>query len=142
MTIRKMLRGDAPAVMEMMRVFYASDAVHTNGSEEIFQADVENCVNDCPYLEGYIFEEDTVMGYAMVAKSFATEFGKRCIWIEDLYLKPEFRGKGIGKAFFAFIEEQYPGCIFRLEAEPENTPAVTLYKKCGYEALPYLELKK
>ena len=140
--IRKMTRQDAPAVLEMMKVFYASDAVHTNGSDEIFSADVENCVNDSPYLEGYIFEEEKIQGYAMVAKSFSTEFGKPCIWIEDLYLKPEYRSKGLGKSFFAFIETQYPGCIFRLEAEPENTPAVTLYKKCGYEEMPYMELKK
>ena len=53
--IRKMTAEDAPGVLEMMRVFYASPAVLSNGSEEIFRADVENCVNDCPFLEGYIF---------------------------------------------------------------------------------------
>ena len=140
--IRKMQRADAATVTEMMRTFYASDAVHTNGSEEIFRADVENCVNDCPYLEGYVFEDGEVQGYAMVAKSFSTEFGKPCIWIEDLYLLPEHRGKGIGRSFFSFIEKAYPGCIFRLEAEPENAPAIHLYKSCGYEELPYMELKK
>ena len=77
-----MTKADAPAVLEMMRVFYASPAVLSNGSEEIFQADVENCVNDCPFLEGYIFEEaGMIQGYGMVAKSFSTEFGKPCIWI-------------------------------------------------------------
>ena len=60
------------------------------GSEEIFENDVENCINENPYLEGYVFEENGVLlGYAMVAKSFSTEFGKPCMWIEDIYLKPE-----------------------------------------------------
>lgn len=141
--IRKMVREDAVPVKEMMEVFYASDAVLTNGSGEIFAADIENCVNDSPYLEGYIFEEDgQIQGYAMAARSFSTEFGKPCIWIEDLYIKPQFRGQGLGKAFFSFIETAFPGCIFRLEAEPENTAAVALYKKCGFDVLPYLELKK
>ena len=93
--IRNMTKADAPAVLEMMRVFYASPAVLSDGSEEIFQADVENCVNDCPFLEGYIFEEaGMIQGYGMVAKSFSTEFGKPCIWIEDLYVKDEYRGRG------------------------------------------------
>ena len=130
---------DRPVVMEMMRVFYSSPAVLTNGSEEIFANDVDNCIGDSPYLEGYVFEnESDLLGYAMIAKSFSTEFGKPCIWIEDLYLKEENRGKGIGKEFFAFIEEKYPNHIFRLEAEEENEGAIRLYKKCGFEVIPYV----
>ena len=71
----------------MMKIFYASPAVSTNGTEEIFRSDVENCVGECPYIEGYIFQEDKeVQGYAMVSKGFSTEAGKVCIWIEDLYV--------------------------------------------------------
>ncbi len=142
-TIRTMKRTDFDSVMEMMRVFYTSPAVHTNGSEEIFRADVENCVNDSPYLEGYIFENDgEILGYAMVAKSFSTEFGRPCIWIEDLYLKEEYRGFGTAGQFFRYLEKKYPGVLFRLEAEEENQRAVHVYKKNGYDVLPYLELKK
>ena len=83
MQIEKMTREHEQEVLEMMRVFYASPAVLSNGSEEIFQNDVENCVNDSPYLEGYVFiEDEKILGYAMLAKSFSTEFGKPCIWIE------------------------------------------------------------
>ena len=141
--IRPMIPEDKPAVLEMMRVFYASPAVLSNGSEEIFNNDIDNCVNACPFLEGYIFEENgAVQGYAMVAKSFSTEFGKPCIWIEDLYMKPECRGKGIGSRFFAFIENKYAGFVFRLEVEEENERAVHVYRKCGYDVLPYMEMKK
>lgn len=142
-TIRIMTAVDKPEIMEMMRVFYASPAVLSNGSEEIFSSDIDNCVNDNPYLEGYVFEESgKVQGYAMVAKSFSTEFGKECIWIEDLYLKDEYRGKGLGKAFFDFITNKYTDCIFRLEVEAENERAIGLYKKCGFDVLPYIEMKK
>ena len=79
---------------------------------------------------------------SLKSKSFSTEFGKKCIWIEDLYLKPEYRGKGIGSKFFAFIEEKYPDCILRLEVEEENERAIKVYSKCGYEVLPYMEMKK
>lgn len=141
--IRYMSEADRESVIDMMRTFYSSPAVFTNGSEEIFAADVDNCVGESPYLEGYVFEgEDGIQGYAMVAKSFSTEFGKPCMWIEDIYIKEEYRGRGIGRMFFGYIEEKYPDAIFRLEAEEDNEIAVNLYKKCGYEVLPYLELKK
>lgn len=141
--IRLMKEQDKETVLDMMRVFYASEAVLSNGSEEIFLSDFENCVNDSPYLEGYIFEEaGIIQGYGMIAKSFSTEFGKPCIWIEDLYLKEPYRGMGIGSGFLNFIVDQYPGCLFRLEAEQENDRAIRVYEKCGFEVLPYLELKK
>lgn len=143
MIIRMMVETDKNTVLEMMRVFYASPAVLSNGSEEIFEKDIENCLNASPFLEGYIFEtEREIQGYAMVAKSFSTEFGKPCMWIEDLYLKPEYRGMGIGSKFFAFIEMKYPDCIFRLEVEEENERAIKVYSRCGYEVLPYMEMKK
>ncbi len=143
MTIRNMTEADRGEVLAMMRVFYASPAVLSNGSEEIFRSDIDHCIGDSPYLEGYIFEEDgQILGYAMTAKSFSTEFGKPCIWIEDLYMKPESRGCGIGTKFFAFLEEQYPHCVLRLEVEEENTRAVAVYTKCGYRVLPYMEMKK
>lgn len=142
-TIRVMTREDTAAVLEMMRVFYASPAVLSNGSEEIFANDIENCVNDNPYLEGYIIESGGhIQGYGMVAKSFSTEFGKPCIWIEDLYMKDAFRGLGIGKVFLDFIADKYSGCLLRLEVEEENQRAMKLYRKCGFEVLPYVEMKK
>ena len=141
--IRKMVENDRNCVIDMMRLFYASPALLSNGSEEIFTADVDNCVGESPYVEGYIFEnEKEIQGYAMVAKSFSTEFGKPCIWIEDLYLKQEYRGLGIGSYFLKYIEEIYPEAILRLEVEVENERAIKVYQKCGYKVLPYMEMKK
>ena len=141
--IRAMTSGDKSDVFEMMKVFYNSPAVHTNGSDEIFYSDIENCINDNPYLEGYVLENtDGIQGYAMIAKSFSTEFGKPCIWIEDLYIREEYRGMGIGKTFIDFITEKYTDCVFRLEVEEENERAVHVYRKNGFEVMPYMEMKK
>lgn len=141
--IRNMTEADRVEVRKMMEVFYVSPAVLSNGSAEIFENDIANCVNECPYLEGYIFEEQNVIkGYAMVAKSFSTEFGKPCIWIEDLYVKDEFRGQGIGTIFFEFIGKKYEGYVQRLEVEEENEKAVAVYEKCGFEEIPYMEMKR
>lgn len=141
--IRHIAERDKPQILEMMRVFYASAAVFTNGSEEIFNADVDNCISDNPYIEGYVFEgDDGILGYAMLAKSFSTEFGKPCIWIEDIYLNDNSRGLGIGSAFFDLLGEKYPDCLLRLEAEEENEGAVRLYERQGFTRLPYLEMKR
>jgi len=142
-SIRLMEEKDRAVIFEMMRVFYASPAVLSNGSDEIFKADIDNCIGESPYLEGYVFEEDNgIIGYGMIAKSFSTEFGKPCIWIEDLYLKEKYRGKGIGSDFFAFIEKKYPDHIYRLEVEEENERAISAYRKNGFNVLPYMEMKK
>ena len=141
--VRKMTEADKDAVLEMMRVFYASDAVYSNGSEEIFRCDFDNCVKDNPYLEGFIIEgAGEIQGYAMIAKSYSTEFGKMCIWIEDLYLKAPFRNSGIGSYVLGKIMSRFPDCIFRLEVEEENLPAIAAYKKNGFTVLPYMEMKK
>ena len=141
--IRAMTKEDKISVLEMMQMFYSSPAVFTNGSEEIFLSDIDNCINDNPCLEGYIIEiSEEIQGYAMIAKSFSTEFGKMCVWIEDLYIKDECRGLGLGNMFMEFITKKYENCIFRLEVEEENERAVKLYEKYGFTVMPYMEMKK
>lgn len=141
MQIRKMTPKDEGEVLSMMVVFYASPAVSTNGSEEIFRNDFAQCVGGSPFLSGYLLEDEgTIAGYAMLAHSFSTEFGKPCVWVEDLYLKPEARGKGFGPAFLSFVRERFPEAVCRLEVEAENTYAVRAYRKSGFGTLPYEEM--
>ena len=141
--IRKMNIGDKNEILSMMRIFYSSDAVYTNGSDEIFETDFKNCINESPYLVGFVFcNDDGILGYSMIAKSFSTEYGKPCIWLEDLYLKPEFRGCGIISSFISYIEKEYKNSILKLEVEEENAHAVHVYEKSGFEKLPYFNMKK
>ena len=142
-SIRKFEEQDRNEILNMMKVFYSSDAVSTNGSLEIFTQSFELCVNQSPYLEGYVFEKgNDILGYSLIAKSFSTEFGKYCIWFEDLYLKPEYRGNKIIPKFIEYIEKQYSNAIFKLEVEDYNKHAVHVYKKMGFEQMPYIEMKK
>ena len=134
---------DKVEVISMMKTFYSSEAVFTNGSDEIFDADFKACINNSPYLEGYVFTSDEViLGYAMLAKGFSTEFGKPCIWFEDLYLKPEYRGHKIVPRFIKYVEALHQDSIFRLEVEKENSHACHVYKKQGFSELPYCEMVK
>lgn len=134
---------DKVEVISMMKTFYSSEAVFTNGSDEIFETDFNTCIDNSPYLEGYVFTSDElILGYAMLAKSFSTEFGKPCVWFEDLYLKPEFRGQRIIPQFIRYVEKVHKDSVFRLEVEKENAHACYVYKKQGFSELPYCEMVK
>ena len=142
-TYREMTRADFEAVFQMMRTFYTSPAVASDGSAEIYRADIEACLEPTMPLTGYVFERSgEIVGYSMLAHSFSTEYGRSCIWIEDLYLLPAARGMGTGKRFLQELAAQNPNALLRLEAETENAPAVHVYRAVGFEDVPYLELWK
>ena len=145
--IRPMQAADREEVLAMMRVFYDSPAILTPVPDEVLVRDVDACLSDSPYVEGLILEslcpdEDrpVIAGYSMLAKSFSTEFGGPSIWIEDLYLKPEYRSKGAGSILLAYVKDNYDAVITRLEVETENVNAVAAYRKAGYGVLGYTEM--
>ena len=140
--IRPMTEADRPALLEMMRTFYESPAVSTNGSAEIFNRNIDTCLADGPYLKGYVLELDgEAKGYALLAISHASEFGCPCVWIEDLYVTEGCRSQGLGREFLTFVRRSFPDALLRLEVEEENQGAIKLYKKCGFSFWPYEEMK-
>jgi ribosomal protein S18 acetylase RimI-like enzyme len=141
MNIRKIKPEDKSEVMRMMKFFYCSPAVSTNGSDEIFENNIAGCLSGDSLLNGYVFDDnDFLCGYAMTAESFCTELGKPCVWIEDLFIIPEFRRRGLGRMFLEYIMETYPGYAVRLEVEKANKPACSLYKEFGFKSFPYNEM--
>lgn len=141
MTIRAIQPEDRAEILEMMQTFYTSPAVFTDGSSEIFERDFAACIGDDPFLEGFVFAYgEEIAGYAMIAKSFSTEFGKRCIWLEDLYLKEQYRGMGIGSQFLEYLTAIYADHLIRLEVEDDNEAAVHTYRKYGFMEFPYTEM--
>ena len=59
-------------------------------------------------------------------------------FIEEIFLKPEFRGQGLGTEIMAWLEREYPAARrFRLEVTQVNQGAVRLYQRAGYEFLRY-----
>ena len=140
--IRFIEQKDKEKVLALMREFYASDAASTNGSEQIFENDIDTCLSNGPYLDGFVVDIGEIVGYMMIAKSFSTEFGKPCVWIEDIFIKEKYRSQKIGSKLMEFVQERYSDCIIRLEVEKENKRAIALYEKYGFTYLPYSEMKK
>ena len=137
--IRAMQPFDKAEILQMMRVFYDSPAVDHTAPDAVLEKDIDDCLSDLPFLEGFVMEKNGVLiGYAMTAVSYTTEYGGICIWLEDLYLKPAYRHTGVAGDLFAFIEERYPEAVrFKLEVEPENEAASACYRKYGYHVSPY-----
>ena len=144
MIIRKMNPKDADEVFKMMREFYDSPAVFHTSSDSVLKKDIEDCIGENPFVEGFVFEEQgELLGYAMTAPSYTTEYGGVCIWVEDLFIKPDHRHKGLGSLFFSYLEQQYPHAVrFKLEVEQENKHAIDAYLKKGYDFSPYFEMTK
>lgn len=143
--IRFIERRDKEQIMTMMRGFYDSPAVTYEVPNQVLSQDIEDCMGACPYVEGFVFEEnENLAGYAMIAKSYSTEFGGLCIWIEDLYIEPDYRGQGIGTKFFQHLEDIYKGKAvrYRLEVAADNVNAIGVYEKSGYERVGYVEMSK
>ena len=105
-TIRKMKRGDEKFVLDMMKKFFSSPATITDGSEKIFAANVKNCLDDSTCADGFVFVDgEKIIGYAVTAKSYSTEFGGECIWLEDIFVEEEYRGRGVGSKFLRHVKK-------------------------------------
>jgi len=77
-------------------------------------------------------------GFALYFYNFSTFIGRAGIYIEDLFIKPEYRGKGCGKALFMEIARiaALEGCG-RVEwwCLDWNKPSIDFYLKFGAEAM-------
>src|SRR5215472_8114653 len=73
-------------------------------------------------------------GYALFFDYYSTFHGRAGIFIEDVYVRPQFRGNGIGKAFFARLAEiaLQEDCFgLRWQVLDWNTSAIEFYRKLG-----------
>lgn len=143
--IRKLEQKDKEIFLRFTRAFYASDAV-LHPVPDVFHTDIfAEMMRSDQYAEGFLIEsEGAPAGYALIAKTYSHECGGLSIWIEEIYISPEDRGKGLGKEFFDYLETTYGGTArrFRLEVEPANQQAQRLYRRLGFEPLEYKQMVK
>lgn len=92
-----------------------------------------------PWAETLLAEEaEQVVGFALFFHNYSTFAGKPGLYLEDLYVEPEHRGRGHGKALFQ--------AVVRLAVERDcarmewsvldwNEPAIRFYRSLGARAL-------
>lgn len=80
------------------------------------------------------YEKDQAVGFALFFHNFSTFMGRPGIYLEDLYVKPHARGRGIGRALLSFLARlsKERGCG-RLEwaVLDWNEPAIRFYRNLG-----------
>lgn len=130
---------DFSLYMELAGEFYHSPAVMHPIPEQYMENTFREAMRSDDYIILRILKVDgAAAGYAILSRSFSPESGSPICWIEELYIREAFRGRGIGTEFFAAVRQEFPGVRLRLEVEPENLGAVALYKRLGFTPLEYV----
>lgn len=78
--------------------------------------------------------EDKPIGYGLYFYNFSTFLGKHGVYLEDIYIKPEYRGMGFGKNILSFIAKRgkEQGCErFEWACLNWNEPSIKFYKQMG-----------
>lgn len=87
-----------------------------------------------------VAESDTeIVGFALGAATYSTFRCKPTLWLEDLFVMPEYRGRGIGKALLlAVIEKAKQEGAGRVDwtVLDWNAPSIEFYQRMGATILP------
>jgi len=141
--IRKLKKEDKELFLSYLHKFYHSEAVLHPTDTQLHLNIFNELMRSEDYLIGYSFILDGEnAGYGLVSTCFCPEVGGSIVWIEQLYINEDCRGKGVARAFLGFIEKEFGPDRIRLEVEADNEGAISLYKKNGYRFLPYLQMVK
>ena len=64
------------------------------------------------------------------------------LWVDEIYIRPEYRGIGLAKELLRFVKEHFAGKVkrIRLDMEADNEKAVALYEKMGFVPLNYQQM--
>lgn len=142
-TIRTMIADDYDAVMSMVDAFYQSPAVDHKVEREVLEETFRAAVNpEETLLRGILLEEDgSAVGFGYITECYSCEAGGRCVFFEELYFKPECRGKGYGTEVFHWVKQEYPNHPrIRLEVTDVNANAIRLYERLGFRFLDYRQM--
>ena len=77
---------------------------------------------------------DKAVGFSLFFYNYSTWLGRSGLYLEDLFVRPAFRGKGIGKALLTHLAKTAveEGCgRFEWQVLNWNTPAIEFYKALG-----------
>jgi GNAT superfamily N-acetyltransferase len=132
--IERATERDIPIILQMIRELadyerMLPDVVATEASlrEALFSAKP-----DAEVILAYAGDEAT--GFALFFHNFSTFLGRRGLYLEDLFVKPSFRGQGIGKRLLVELARIAiaRGCgRFEWAVLDWNEPSIGFYKSLG-----------
>lgn len=133
--LRPATLSDVPRLLTLMEAFYAADGmafVHTRAEAALMRLLAD------PAL-GWVTvacQHDVVVGYLAVTLGYSLEFGGSYSLVDEVYVTPAARGRGIGTALLADlidVSRQRGLVAVRLEVERVNADAQRFYARLGFE---------
>jgi GNAT superfamily N-acetyltransferase len=136
--IRKAKMKDVPLIYSLIKEL----ADYEKLSHEVSATEkdlIKNIFGSNKYAEVLLgYYDNEPVGMALFFHNYSTFKGKPGLYLEDLYVKPKFRGKGIGKSLLKeIIKIAYKRKCSRVEwaVLDWNQPAIDFYKRMGAEVL-------
>ena len=127
--------GDSEAVLEMMEQFYAGERYPFDRRKA--RAALEPFLADPALGRAWIFRDGGVtVGYFVLTLGWSLEYGGRDAFVDELFIAPTHRGRGLGRRALETMEEacrELSVQALHLEVEKDNLPAGGLYRKRGFE---------
>lgn len=136
--------GDVAEVFELVRALaeYEKLTHLVSGTAEQLRDELfgPRPVVECVVArEGSAGAEGEALGFALYFHNYSTFLARRGIYLEDLYVVPQARGRGIGKALIAHVADVavQRGCgRFEWAVLDWNQPAIDFYESLGAEVRP------
>jgi len=139
LTIRPAGPRDAALLLELVRELaeYEKLAHEVEATAEDFLRDG---FGERPRFEAAVAEWDgDPAGFALWFYNYSTFAGRHGLYLEDLFVRPAFRGKGIGKALLVHLARlaAEQGCArYQWQVLDWNTPSIAFYEALGARKLP------
>ena len=133
-TIRPATAADVPLILTFIRAL----ATYERAPEAVIATEADllrDGFGPNPFYYCLIAEQEgRPAGFAFYFFDYSTWLGRSGIYLEDIFVHPEFRGLGIGKALLKQVAviAQEKGCA-RLKWAVLDTPAIDFYRAMGAE---------
>lgn len=127
--------SDLTLLLELVKEFHKSEQL---AFDETVDRDVlANLLADASLGQVWLIQqEDEAIGYIILTLGYSLEYRGRDAFIDEFYIRPNYRGQGIGTQTLAFVEDacQVLGVkALHLEVDFENPDAQRLYHRVGYQ---------
>ena len=119
----------------MMRALYAEDEGASAVDQSRFPLNIAFLIAQPSRGRIVLFSEGGLLrGYALLIPCWSNEFGGTLLFVDEMFVMPKARNRGIGRSFFRFLNEEKPfdAVAVALEVSPSNTAARRLYESLGF----------
>jgi ribosomal protein S18 acetylase RimI-like enzyme len=136
-TVRRATASDIGTLVELMQEFYSESgySLDQRHAEAAFSQLFHKPDLGCVWL---VEQQGTVAGHAVLTLHYIMEHAGFSAYIDDLFVKPEFRRQGIARALLAELWSECERRACRsvyVEVGSDNSPAITLYRRLGLRPL-------